>query len=871
MKIFLNYWFRNKERFILLMIGILVISSGLSYLVGSSENSSGTVVNLLKENWKAQYHILVRPPGSKSVSEKNNLLSPNYLSGIKGGISLEQYRTIKDMNSISVAAPIAMIGYIDTGIQYAPFSHIKEKPNSVYRIVMTKSNKVGKQLNNQQQIFYITDNNQIVNNDLVKNYSLLPYKNLNSLYVSSDQFLLLAAIDPLEEAKLTGLNKAVIGQGNSRYFTKKDQAITTKGTNSFASTNTQLPILVSNHQYNNTNYNYKLQLVNDNGMSQNTFKKKLINQGINFLNKLPGKTLAEKNITEKKYYQEMLQGMVPKLSKSKKNSAFNCGGGCLQGGSILALYPSPLKIHSIGSPYPTRWRNAFGLQAQTSTIPKALKFVGLNSNGYRKYVDATKNAFHYLNMNFVGIYNPQKLHISKDALTKLPMQTYRPPQAKLVLDSQKRPINPPLNVYPTDSPNGYLQEPPTMLTTLDAAKQLLGEKPISAIRIKVKGVNHLNNTSEKKLKTIAKKIEEKTGLIADVTLGSSPQPTLLEIPKSGGIHSPGWLEMPWIKLGSTFTLFHETKVGFSSTLGIVMLVAIAYVLATNLVSFLARKEQWAILLAIGWRPTSFLKIILLESLLFGGIAALCSFIIELSFFGLHQNVTFMKIIIVAILSLLIFFLGSIGPMLLVLKLSPYDALKSGEISKQARRVISIPGVIGLAINHMAGKINRYMLSIIAMVFPTVLIAFFMFVTLRLKGIFYTTWLGQYAALQVGAEQYIAVIISLLIAVFTTAEIMWQNITERHAEIALYKSIGWKDRTIRQLIFSEGIFIGFIAGIVSIVGALCAIWFLYHQFPFNSLLIIILVGFIPMIVGLIGSLIPAEIAARINPFDGIKRE
>lgn len=41
------------------------------------------------------------------------------LSGIHGGITLEQYETIKEISHIEVAAPIAMIGYLDYGINVA--------------------------------------------------------------------------------------------------------------------------------------------------------------------------------------------------------------------------------------------------------------------------------------------------------------------------------------------------------------------------------------------------------------------------------------------------------------------------------------------------------------------------------------------------------------------------------------------------------------------------------------------------------------------------------------------------------------------------------------------------------------------------------
>jgi hypothetical protein len=133
-------------------------------------------------------------------------------------------------------------------------------------------------------------------------------------------------------------------------------------------------------------------------------------------------------------------------------------------------------------------------------------------------------------MNYVGVFNPQKLKISKDPLTELPMETYFPAKAQWVMDSDNKPVNPPTDMKPTNDEYGFLTKPPLMLTTLEAAAKILGDTPISAIRVNVKGVETLNEDSEKLLQEVAAEIEQKTGLITDITLGSSPQLALTHLP-----------------------------------------------------------------------------------------------------------------------------------------------------------------------------------------------------------------------------------------------------------------------------------------------------------------------------------------------------
>jgi ABC-type antimicrobial peptide transport system permease subunit len=54
-----------------------------------------------------------------------------------------------------------------------------------------------------------------------------------------------------------------------------------------------------------------------------------------------------------------------------------------------------------------------------------------------------------------------------------------------------------------------------------------------------------------------------------------------------------------VKLGTSFTIYTESKLGYSSMVSIVILVAVVYVFSSNLVSFLARKKELALLISLG--------------------------------------------------------------------------------------------------------------------------------------------------------------------------------------------------------------------------------------------------------------------------------
>ena len=233
------------------------------------------------------------------------------------------------------------------------------------------------------------------------------------------------------------------------------------------------------------------------------------------------------------------------------------------------------------------------------------------------------------------------------------------------------------------------------------------------------------------------------------------------------------------------------------------------------------------------------------------------------------EIALIRIVLTGIFGFLVYLVGAVIPSIIIRTISPYEAMRTGEISNTSKRLIRTKGIYSMAFNHFIGKWKRSFLSIVAIALPTSLLSLFVYITIHLKGLMYTTWLGQYVSLEVGPVHYIAMIVALLIAVLATAETMWQNITERQQEIALLKAIGWKNSYIRLLVVIEGMFNGILAAVLGLLLAVGAMWWLYPQFTVADVLFIIGVGIIPVLMGVLGAVIPAEKAARVVPNEGIK--
>lgn len=859
-----NLW-RRKERIILTLVGVLTVSSGLGYLFGLSESNTGTVVDLLQKRWKASYHIVVRPPGTRGVTERKHLLEPNYLSGIGGGISLDQYKTIKGIDGVETAAPVAMIGYVP--FQRYVEGHRIEK-EGIYRVTKTKAVDHGIRVEKEKWHDYIVQGPW---------YSPLDFRETERVYGVSlikdypeklmiGHSVLLAGIDPVQEARLVGLDRAVVSQGKSRYFDKDKVSITNGEILGKTYQRVEIPVLISNQSSSAVTYTWTIERLDlpfaDEKTAAETMENVKRRGGKSYLDTLDAEgNPAVVSYGGRELFRQMavdLTGIDPLTGKPAASEGERVSLTLLD--QPIAK-PSPLTYREAKSPFPDRWPLAYEVKPVPAEKGKEVVGFPLQSGSFRPFDYFTAT----LHFNYVGFFDPSKLNIAKDPLTELPMETYRPPSAKWVLDSKNRPVNPPKQLKPTDNPLGLLTQPPTMLTTLEAAQALVGDRPISAIRVKVSGVERLDEKSQARLEKIAAEIEKKTGLITDITLGSSPQPILLHVPAVGDLPELGWIEQPWVRIGSAITLFRETQLGYSGIVAGVIAVAAVYVLAMNGMSFLARRKEVAILLAVGWRPSQVTRMVLLEAGLWGLLAAIVSMAM-LTFAHAQQGtaVPLDRLAAAGCLAMGLYLVGGFVTAVMAARVSPYETMRTGESDPVIRRWIAVSNRWTLAWSYFAGKWRRNLLSVLTIAIPSALFIFFVFVTIRLKGVFYTTWLGQYVSMQVGPAHYAAVGIAWMIAVLTTTEVLWQNVAERKPEIALLRSLGWRDGSIRFLMLSEGILCGLMAGIVG--GAVSLFWIngIYGTVPWKDLAALSASGLIPAVVGLMGAVIPSEMAVRISP-------
>ncbi len=122
------------------MAALTAATAGFLLLASAGRTTDVRVEGSVRGAFRPAYDVLVRPRGSKTPLEQTEgLLRPNYLSGIFGGITLAQYRQIRGIHGVSVAAPIANLGYTLVGERIPVFINdlVSNDPIQLYRFDMS--------------------------------------------------------------------------------------------------------------------------------------------------------------------------------------------------------------------------------------------------------------------------------------------------------------------------------------------------------------------------------------------------------------------------------------------------------------------------------------------------------------------------------------------------------------------------------------------------------------------------------------------------------------------------------------------------------------------------------------------------------------
>lgn len=484
----------------------------------------------------------------------------------------------------------------------------------------------------------------------------------------------------------------------------------------------------------------------------------------------------------------------------------------------------------------------------------------------------------------------------------LPEDTYRPPRAIRRFDLDGQPVEA-QELRPTANPLGYILEPPRALTTLEAARALLGRKPISAIRIRVAGVDEPGEEAWSRIENTARRITEITGLDPLVTLGSSPARILVKVPgiskedqppgqtwrrvniydeyvrgedffeeadPSRSVEGFGWVEEPWLTEGAAISYLRAGAVQHLWLVLVLLTAALVYLVAAFTSLGLADVRVTAIRRAVGWsRQRVFLhqmKRALLLGIIGSVLGASVGFLLG-EFFELPVDLSLAALGLPT--GLLACCLAALFPAWRAGILPLGTVLSGGEVALAgtARRSdATAQHIFRIAFVELLRLRVRALLALAAGVVATGSLLVLIGIRTQFGGSLQVTVLGQAILLKTGPLQIAVTVAASVLAVALMGEILWQAVIDRRQDIGVLRAVGWARSQVARLMMWQGVMLGCTCALVGVGVTTVLLFGVLGIETTSSFLPLALVGAVGggALLGLLASGLPAYRASREVP-------
>jgi hypothetical protein len=901
----------RRSRTAALALAILVASVSFTLLTASTKSSSLRVHGTLRSSFRPAYDILIRPPQTQTVLERSErLVRPNFLSGVYGGITVRDWQRILRMRGVAVAAPVANVGYV-LPLKNVPISItrlVDKAPYQLYRIHPTWVANDGLSRYPAPDLYvYYTPKHLVTATRggafVESGPGAKPLQSCGGFRVgvpsqpdspfpplSSESYLTcfpaafealgfgtpisvngfpsppfprdrsyvgtsisayfpiyITAIDPVQEAKLLGLDKAIV---RGRYLRANEGLIPYTPVGSHTKGNL-VPVLASSR----TSIDERLDL---------RVERLRIPNNINVPRMLATGTCAGASDD----CQAKLAAPAGSTAKTARAFVASLSGQTISHSSVPA---SAIYDQLLRQPPSSAWRaGIFTPDAYWTTTPTRYRTLGPEhltpiavnnpasvwsstfSNFYTPPRDNLDPQFRTLHervssnlivhntavwnpLQVVGEFDPTKL-ASFSALSKVPLETYAAPTLTPARQADRNALHGG-QLLPNQNLGNYIQQPPLLLTTMNGLKSFLNPQiwqtpsgqsavpsaqrsaPISAIRVKVAGVTGPDPLSLERIRVVAERIHDATGLLVDITAGSSPHPVLISLPK-GHFGQPALqLREGWSKKGVTVGFLRALDRKDLGLFALILVICGCFLGNGTLASVRARRSEIGTLLTIGWSRPAIFQVVLAE-LTAAGLAAglLGAALAALLTQTLALDAPAARALLVVPVALGLALVFGALPAWTAARGAPRDALVAPVRNRHQR--YPVRNLPALALANIARVPVRTALGAAGLALGVAALTVLVAIQQAFQGTLVGTVLGNALSVHVHGADFVAAALTVALAALSIADVVYLNLSERAAEIVTLKTIGWAWRHIAITVLLEGLFLGLLGSLAgAIIGLL----------------------------------------------------
>ncbi|MEV0153647.1 FtsX-like permease family protein [Micromonospora sp. NPDC050686] len=919
-------------RSVALLVGVLVATTGFVVLTGATTTSRLAVTGTVERDTRAAYDILVRPQGTRTPLEaERGLVRPNYLSGLFGGITLDQYRQVEAVAGVDVAAPIAMLGYSTTGVP-APLDLTDAVDRSLARQVIRvdptfRAERGLSAAPGKPRYVYVTKN-PLVHPDLTggssatrwrysdgRSYPVDPtcgvvprevlpvgrsvpicdprsallgdrgtYSERQDWWVeavrlrpdgrfeagphvlataddeagtTADRLVmaytvtvpfLLAAVEPAAEQRLVGLADAVVAGRPVR----ADDAVEVRKLGT--AVNHEFPVLVTARPFVDETLTARLSRlpgVNPGEISVLDLERTLSGR--------TGVPAGERRADVAQGHRAMVEAGISDT-------------GCCNGQLQRVVQSGDVRYGRLPDgtlrpePQPPAAPEVYGQQFNYNPMPRPWLADDRGSRTARPLAlqEGHTAAFRY--WSAVGVFDPERLTGFSD-VGKVPLETYEPPRAEGA-DERSRATLGGQPLEPSGNPAGYLSAPPLLLTNLASVPKLLEggrspqrATPISAIRVRVADVAGYSDRSAERVRLVAERINQATGLDVDITLGSSPAPQTVELP-AGTFGRPDLrLTENWSALGVASVI--TKAVDRKSAVLFVLVLVVCVLFLGNAVSAAVRdrRPELAVLACLGWPARRIGALILGEVAATGLAAGLLSVGLAVPLgAALGIDVHWRRALLAVPVALLLALVAGLAPALRAARAHPAAALRPPVAA--AGWVRRPRTLLGLALANLVRTPGRTLLGAGALAIGVAALTLVAAAAYAFRGAIVGSLLGDLVSLSVRGADALAAVATVLLGAAAVADVLYLNIRDRAAELATLRATGWTDAALGRLIGYEGLLLGLLGALTGAGLGLGGAAWLVGALPAALALVTAAVALAGVLVTCLAALVPAALLRRL---------
>ena len=898
-RVALNELTRRRGRTLALLLGILVATASFTVLTGTSESQRLDVRGTVAHQFRGDYDILVRPRGARDGLEaRTGQLRPNFLSDTFGGISFAQWRKIQHLPGVEVAAPLANIGYLlptiwvpvdvgalargpDRALLRARMTWISERgltrvadPGTEYTYVTPNPLREPPQSDNvdtetesslREHVAGARQPLAVCNNLYDANpapsvifgpfapiyrskfgcYSRASHNGMwdeSPLTTSPPQIMvpwvipmLLTAVDPSSEARLSHLDRAV---RSGRYLVSNDHAHLEKCGAGGCEVR-RLPVLIANRTYESEQVNLAIERLRQRAAARWVKPFQFTDQNNDFfaavrwlLGQPPGPVVQHVTLTAADAYRVLLQTLrpsapwsnVPETSTVWRTSPI----AFAQKGDALAPVSTVQGLDT--------WRQSVVPLTWAYPTPASQDIGFRDVRSHPDHVDPlTKPQDGELILQGIGTFDPAAMG-SRLQQGSAAIRTLQPSQLTARDTRSARALGgSPL--LPNGHLGGYLAQPPSIFTTLAAARAFAGplfadfdpSRSISAIRVRVAGVTGIDAVSRERIRQAALRIATATGLTVDIMAGSSGAATAIDL--SAGRYGRPALAVSeiWERKGVAVSVLAAIDRKSVVLFALILIVCALFVANATSAAVRARRTELGVLAALGWSSSRLFAVVLIEVATVGMLAGVLGGLLALpaaAVLGIKASLTRGALAIPAATALAA--VAGLVPAARAARAQPLAAVRPAVL--EVRRAWRPRTVSMLALVNLLRSPGRTALGALSLAIGVCALTLLLAATLAFHDTLVGTLLGNAVAVDIRASDYAAVTATVLLGVAAVADVLFLNLRERSAELGTLIATGWDDRALSRLVAYEGLWIGCLGAMAGAVIGLGLVAVFAHSLP-----------------------------------------